>query len=183
MGQTFARLGKRDPRLNQAGNIDIHLTRQLSSYSKADPSPNRQKPIPLSVTIHTAELCDSIGSTKHKAIADMLLLAFYFLLRPGEYAFSTSPDATPFRVRHAHFFIGNRKLYWDTASNQEWEAVTTVSLEFDRQKKESGERSLAYHVPVTHDGVPSKFSNPGYSAFSLSRPTPTCHSMPTMQQM
>jgi len=134
VGQTFARLGKRDPRLDPAGRLDLRLTRQLAAYAKDDPSPNRQKPIPLAIIIHAAELCVNAGTPKHATIADMLLLAFYFLLRPGEYAHSSSPDATPFRVRHAHFYIHNQRLRWRTATQQQWDAVTQVALEFDRQK-------------------------------------------------
>jgi hypothetical protein len=45
------------------------------------------------------------------AMADMLLLGFFFLLRPGEYAFTDNPEADPFRLCDIHLLIQDRRLH------------------------------------------------------------------------
>jgi len=51
--------------------------------------------------------------TKSKTphIADMLLLGFFFLLRPGEYAYTDNANAAPFRICDTHLMINNRCLH------------------------------------------------------------------------
>jgi len=49
VGQAFASMGLPDPRLTATGQLDLHLSRQLSSYNKHDCPPTRVKPIPLSI--------------------------------------------------------------------------------------------------------------------------------------
>jgi hypothetical protein len=134
VGQTLAALGLRDPRLTPGGVLDIRLARQLATYAKEDPPPARAKPVPLQVITHAAHLCHLANTPKSNAIADMLLIAFYFLLRPGEYAHSSSPDATPFRLRDVHLLIGTHRLDHFACALPQLEQVTTVALEFDRQK-------------------------------------------------
>ena len=86
VGQTLASLGRPDPRLNPTGDIDFRLQRQLRAYSRQDPPPDRVKPIPLPVLQHTTALAYAAQTDRHAAVADMLILGFFFLLRPGEYA-------------------------------------------------------------------------------------------------
>jgi hypothetical protein len=64
----------------------------------------------------------------------MLLLGFYFMLRPGEYAFTDSKTATPFHLKHVHLFTGNRRLDHLTGPIQPLASATAVALEFDEQK-------------------------------------------------
>jgi hypothetical protein len=64
----------------------------------------------------------------------MLLLGFYFLLRPGEYAYTTNPDAAPFRLCDVHLLIHNRRLDIHTAQLDELPQVNYVALEFTTQK-------------------------------------------------
>jgi hypothetical protein len=86
IGQTFAALGTPDPRLDPQGNINFRILRQLRGYSRADPPPNRVKPIPVQILRHVAGLAAHPSATlSTQAIADMIVLAFFFLLRPGEY--------------------------------------------------------------------------------------------------
>jgi hypothetical protein len=57
MGQTFAALGYKDPRLQDTGKIDFRLHRQLQAYNKADPPPHRVKPVPLQVIQQAVNFC------------------------------------------------------------------------------------------------------------------------------
>ena len=62
----------------------------------------------------------------------MLCLAFFFLLRPGEYTVKT--DNTPFRLKDAALLIGARRIDPQTATPADFLAVSAVCLTFTTQK-------------------------------------------------
>lgn len=66
----------------------------------------------------------------------MILLAFFFLLRPGEYTDATTGDSNskPFLLSSVQLFIGPRRLDFATATDAELNAATFASLTFDNQK-------------------------------------------------
>jgi hypothetical protein len=86
----LAALGQPNPRLTSQNSMDLWLTRQLAAYGKEDPPPQRKKPVPISVLQKAVKYHLLASSHKAKAIANMLLLGFYFMLRPGEYAHTSS---------------------------------------------------------------------------------------------
>jgi hypothetical protein len=139
IGQTFATLGHDDPRLLPNGKLDLRLQRQLSLYKKLDPPPSRVKPIPLSIITHAAHLNIVANLPSSMAITDMFLLGFFFLLWPGEYAWTKNPEAAPFLLRHVHLSRGSHRLniYLDTPNTLQ--TATHVALELDKQKTGSEE--------------------------------------------
>jgi hypothetical protein len=134
VGQTLASLGQPDPRLTSQGALDLRLTRQLAAYGKEDPPPNRNKSVPISVLRRAIDYCLLANSSKAQAIVDMLLLGFYFMLRPGEYAHTKSKESSPFRLKHVHLFAGRHQINHFTAPLHQLAAANSVALEFDRQK-------------------------------------------------
>ncbi len=64
----------------------------------------------------------------------MLLLGFFFLLRPGEYAHTDNENAAPFRLCDIHLPVHNRRLDTFTASPAHLAQVNFVALEFITQK-------------------------------------------------
>jgi hypothetical protein len=85
IGQTFSLLGHPDPRLNQVGKQDVCITRMLAAFSKKDPPPHRVKPVPNAVLRNMSATASTSNFPIQQAAADMIILAFCFLLRPGEY--------------------------------------------------------------------------------------------------
>jgi hypothetical protein len=134
VGQTLASLGNRDPRLQPSGKLDIRLHRQLTAYSKADPPPTRVKPIPLPIITHCAAVCRQANSPHAHATADMLLIGFFFLLRPGEYAHTSNPESCPFRLCDVHLMHGVTRLDPFHAAEITLRSATHVALEFTNQK-------------------------------------------------
>ncbi len=134
VGQTLAALGQPDPRLTTQGTIDLRLTRQLAAYGKEDPPPTRNKPVPTSVLRKAIEYRRLANSSKAQAIVDMLLLGFYFMLRPGEYAHTKSKESCPFRFKHLHLFAGRHRINHFTAPIHQLYTATSIALEFDKQK-------------------------------------------------
>jgi len=132
VGQAFASMGLPDPRLTATGRIDLRLSRQLTSYNKHDCPPTRVKPIPLSILHHAVRCARNLNTPFHHALADMITLGFFFLLRPGEYADTTNPESSPFRVCDVHLFRnGTRMTPQHLLAGH---LPTFVALEFTTQK-------------------------------------------------
>ena len=137
IGQTFSGLGAADPRLIQHGKIDFRLSRQLASYSKEDPPPNRVKPVPLQVIRHILGVAYADRHAHrpgNEAIADMIGLAFFYLLRPGEYTAGPQTESTPFRFQDVQLFIGSQRINTTTATEATLRSATFGTLEFTTQK-------------------------------------------------
>lgn len=81
----------------------------------------------------------------------MLLLRFFFLLRSGEYAHTSNPDATPFRLQDTHILINDRRLNYLICAKIELQAINYIGLEFTMQK--NGERGEL--VGLRHFGHPT----------------------------
>ena len=68
-----------------------------------------------------------------QAVTDMIIIAFLFLLRPGEYTFKKS-DSSPFRLSDVTFSVGRTVLNTSTATDNELAAATFVILVFNTHK-------------------------------------------------
>lgn len=133
IGQAFTGVGARDPRLDAHGKMDFRLSRQLRKYTKDDPPAQRVKPIPLSVVTAILDGAHAMASADDfKCIADMICIAFYFLMRPGEY--NDSGTNTPFRMQDVKLYRRGQPVDWRHASDLEFGQVDSVSLTFTTQK-------------------------------------------------
>ena len=103
----------------------------VSSWKKADPAPDRVKPIPIQVIKRVAILAQHASSQQIKAVADMIIIAFFFLLRPGEY---TDNDYNPFRLDDVQLFIGQNRLNLLSATDAQLLQTRFASLTFTDQK-------------------------------------------------
>jgi hypothetical protein len=133
VGQTFALLGHPDPRLNAVGKVDYRLNRMLRSFTKQDPPPNRVKPVPVQVLRHIARAAVLCQDSTQLATADMIILAFFFLLRPGEYTANQS-DTSPFHLQDVQFFIGETRVSPLDAPLAQIAQATFATLTFTTQK-------------------------------------------------
>ena len=87
VAQAFAGVGTPDPRVTAHGALGFRLQTLLRSWQRADPPPTRVKPLPLVVLrrAHQHALATAPAHRSH-ATGDCLLMAYFFLLRPGEYS-------------------------------------------------------------------------------------------------
>ena len=130
-------MGADDPRLNTATKIDFRVQRMLAAWKKMDPPATRVKPVPISVVRRIAYVAQHLPTKSHLllAVTDMIIVAFFFLLRPGEYTDTSSTDTTPFTFQDVQLHIGDRRLDLRLASDVELlHAATSVSLTFTTQK-------------------------------------------------
>ena len=135
IGQTYKALGSPDIRLDAFGGIDFRLQRQLRSYTKEDPPPDRVKPVPIQVVramLQAAYQPHAPVDNAFRAIADMTCLGFFFMLRPGEHTYlKTNSQFTSADVK---LYIGRCLLNHGYASAADLHAATSVSLTFTTQK-------------------------------------------------
>jgi hypothetical protein len=137
VAQTFTRVGAVDPRLNAFGALDFRLQAVLRSWKKADPPPTRVKPLPMLVLRRAHHLAEANlhVSPRLFAAGDCLILAFYFLLRPGEYSGTPRTAADDlFRFQDIGVWIGQRRLDVVSCPPDDLLAATFVTVTFTNQK-------------------------------------------------
>jgi hypothetical protein len=83
VGQTLALMGKKDPHLTPTGDTDFRLARLLSSWQKDDTPPWCIKPAPIHIIHMASNISLQSNTACAHAIADMIILAFFFLLQLG----------------------------------------------------------------------------------------------------
>ena len=105
----------------------------LKAYSKEDSPPNPVKPVPIMVLRRIFAVASNTNDPTTTAIVDMIGLAFFFLLRPGEYTDSPS-DTSPFGFSDIQMWIGMQRLDLQTASAAQLQNATFCSLMFRDQK-------------------------------------------------
>ncbi len=156
MGQNFARMGAHDIRKDAVGDTDFRIRRQLRSYAKTDAPPKRVKPVPITIILHLLKWAFGAGGTgPNQATVDMIVIAFYFLLRPGEYTGTTSDDA-PFLMRDVQLFLGRRQLNVMDAPLADIERATSASLVFTDQKNNVRNEVLNHGLSGHAHACPTK---------------------------
>ena len=105
----------------------------LAAYRKVDAPPVRVKPIPVPILHHISQQALRSQSEVDLAIADMICLGFFFLLRPGEYTGTTS-ETQPFHLQNVTLFVGPTHLDTLTTDIGRFAAATFVTLEFTTEK-------------------------------------------------
>ena len=132
IGQAFQRMGAPDPRFNEFGATDYRLKAQLRKYNKEDPPAQRVKPIPMSVVKHLIWIASLTNGAVMACTCDMIAIAFFFLMRPGEYTWQ--PTNTPFKLQDVKLFEGQTVIDPMTATEAQLNRADAVSLTFTTQK-------------------------------------------------
>ena len=137
--------GLRDPR--RADPAQHHLDIAFSSYfrrcSAQDPAPRPQLALPSSTVLWIALNFGSHYTARMRTIGDLIVLAFFFLLRVGEYTRSSDPRLTvPLRRQDIKLWR-NKSLLSHTLPLQELEQADAVTIFLDNQK--NGFRGATLH--------------------------------------
>ena len=85
IGTTFELDGRPNLTYRVDGRYLLGIERQLEGYKRADPPAQAKLAIPVKVVNHIHDVGQAKATARAMAIADMCLIAFYFLLRVGEY--------------------------------------------------------------------------------------------------
>ena len=126
-------LGAKDPRMVSTVNIYGRLQLKFRCYYRQDPSPSRLKPIPVQVLRQMACAAAASNDQDLHSVPEMIIISFFFLLRPGEYT-CTKSDSAKFRLSDVTFNVGRTVFDTATAIDNELAAATFVMLIFTTQK-------------------------------------------------
>ena len=136
-------MGLPDPRHTSTGQMDPRLTNLVRAWANADPPPNRVKPLSIDLLHHAQSLAEATPHELIRATIDMGWLAFFFLLRPGEYCKPTD-NSSPLLFRHLGLTIGQQPLAILTCPLADIMAATHASLTFDTQKNRARGEQLSH---------------------------------------
>jgi hypothetical protein len=135
VGQTSASVGGPDPGLRASGKHEVRLRRQLKGCAKDEPPPNRVEPIPISVICHLITQATAHGSSVDSvATADMVSIAFFFLMRPGEHTAPTAGANSPFRLVDIQVCVGPCHLSASVTNDEDLLHASFVTHTFTTQK-------------------------------------------------
>jgi hypothetical protein len=140
-------VGAKYPRKTVTGKIDFRIQRQLRSWSREDDPRTQVKPIPIQLILTILSIAyhaTNISTNTAKAIGDMTVIAFYYLLRLGEYT-GTATDDAAFRLQDLQLFIGDCFVDPCVTPFSDLEAATSASLVFTNQKN-SVHREVMNHA-------------------------------------
>jgi hypothetical protein len=145
-----------DPRREIYGpELGLAFTRLYHSYRQEDPAPKPQLALPISVLEDVMTNEGASPSLKNQALADLVVLAFFFLLRVGEY---TPPGnrrtrTTQIRRKDMQFWSkrpdGNLDRISPLANAAVLLAADAVTITIDNQK--NGQRDAVLH----HEALPN----------------------------
>jgi hypothetical protein len=119
-------LGAPDTRKDSHGGIDFPIQNQIKAYMKNHSPPRRVKPVPIIIIVFI--MAQAFGDNRNGAkmtMADMITIAFFFLLRPGEYT-STMFDDDAFKLQDVQLYIQARWFDSCIASTPELKVATSV---------------------------------------------------------
>jgi hypothetical protein len=121
-----------DSRYSNTGWLHPAISKLQMSYTKDNPPPMRVKPIPLPLVTH------AVAAYHHsnqfiKALMDQIIIAFFFLLRPGEHSYDKKENH-PFRLQDVSFQTPAGTTNAAVISDAKLALGTKVHLQFTNQK-------------------------------------------------
>jgi hypothetical protein len=149
IGKTFELDGLPNPTYRSEGKYWLKLQRQIEAYRRQDPPPQHKLAVPVSVVNHLVEIGTASKSDKLQASCDMATIAFYFLLRVGEYTGHRRKEkrrTKQFRACDIIFYDGSDTIIPNTAPLSTLYSATTAVMRITNQK--NGTRgSRISHTP------------------------------------
>jgi hypothetical protein len=127
--------GQSNPGVTAQRKYHQKISQLIEGYRRNDPAPKYKLAVPLTVPTYMYNY-GRTGNAKHKAIGDMALIAFYYLLRVGEYTREGNKCTRiqKFRVHDITLWnkntIPDKTLPLSTLLNQ----CTAVTMNIDNQK-------------------------------------------------
>jgi hypothetical protein len=155
VAQTLLLAGYDDPGQTYGSKeLDLPFRRLLKAYKNKDPAPQPQLAIPVATIERAAAYYQTPTSALIRATADLTAIAFFFLLRVGEY---TMPERTvqtrtvQFRLQDVTFRRANGFVIPSTSPLDVLLNADSVTLWMDNQK--NGQRGATIH----HTACPGWF--------------------------
>ena len=133
---TFRSHFRPDPSLDADGKPSIYLQRQLRGYTDANPMPNQQRALPLSVF---RRLYHNRTTPLDEALGQLANGAFFFGLRSCEYLATKGCKRKTKRLRlqNIRFFQQNRELSKNTPTLLRTADTVSITFEFQKNRQKN----------------------------------------------
>ena len=145
--------GLADPRRRDPSqqNLDLRFSQQLKQWKNQDPAPKPEQALPNSTVQLLARIYRSSTCIKFNIIADLVVVAYFFLLRLCEYTSSHRTTRTvPLRRRDIQLWRNKRLLHHSLPSDELMQAdAVTINLE---NQKNGVKGAVVHH---TSSGIPA----------------------------
>ena len=157
VGKTFemARMPNPTYQPTAYGTYWYPLQQILKAYSREDPKSQPQLAVPLAVPEHlvSAAMTSHSHDPAYTAIADLTNIAFYYLLRVGEYTRPRSNKilTVPFRVMDVTFRTPGGTLIPNTAPLADLLQAAEATIRIPDQK--NGDKGQCVHQTCTHTAL------------------------------
>jgi hypothetical protein len=145
--------GEQSPVVNSQGKYHKKIDQHIEGYRRNDPAPKFQLTVPLTVPAFMHTYSKS-GTTKQKAVGDMALIAFYFLLQVGEYTFTTKTAkklTQAFQIQDITLWDNNTILDHSLPLDALLICCIAATLRISKQKNDK--RNQAIHHEATSSGT------------------------------
>jgi hypothetical protein len=147
VAQALVLAGYEDPRRSYgAKELDLPISAILSTYRKDDPPPQPQLALPVATIEHAATFSRANQPELTRATADLLTVAFFYLLQVGEYTMpraNTRTRTTQFQVKDVTFRDAQGYVLPNTAPYATLAQAASATLYLDNQK--NGRRGDTIH--------------------------------------
>jgi len=158
LGKTFELAGYVNPLYQpNTGKFDIRIRRQLEAFRRLDPPTKPQLAVPLAIPNWIFQASRSSKKPQIQAVGELALIAFYFLLRVGEYTQSHSKLTTrtkQFRLCDVVFYFQQHPIPFSVLQ-QHPTLPDLVRLKIDNQKNGKRGQIISHHA-IDHPCCPVK---------------------------
>jgi hypothetical protein len=129
--------GRPNPTYRCEGKYWLQLERQIEGYRRQDPPAQHKLAVPVSLVEYLVKFGTQSSSTKVTAICDMCTVAFYYLLRVGEYTGHGRNDrrrTKQFRACDITFYDQNHTIIPNTAPLDTLYTAAKAAMRITNQK-------------------------------------------------
>jgi hypothetical protein len=137
IGKTFEMDGLPNPTYRCEGKYWLQLERLIEGYRRHDPPAQHKVAVPVSLVEYLTDLGTDSSSPKVQAICDMSTIAFYYLLRVGEYTAHRRKDrrrTQQFRACDVTFYDTHHRIIPNTAPLDTLYTAAKAAMKITNQK-------------------------------------------------
>ncbi|KAG7352982.1 hypothetical protein IV203_009030 [Nitzschia inconspicua] len=151
ISQTHMLDGQPDPLADEKGQRHILLRRQIENYRQHDPPPKRKLALPH-IAIKYLNVTRADNNPRYQAIHDLCTIAWFYLLRVGEYTQTTQTArrrTIQFRLEDVTLWNHTQVLHSTLPLQTLLSQCTAATLRISNQK--NGRRNQVIHQEATRD--------------------------------
>jgi hypothetical protein len=137
IGATFELDARPNPTYRSEGKYWLPLQRLIEGYRRDDPPAQPKLAVPISVIKHLHDVATGSDSNKVQAVSDMSTIAFFYLLRVGEYTSHRQHEhrrTQQFRPCDITFWDKHDNVIPNTAPLEALYLATSATMRITNQK-------------------------------------------------